>query len=302
MPYRSTVRRWLKGNLHTHTTNSDGDSPPEVVAAWYRDAGYDFLALTDHDVLTPPGEVGAAAGSMLLVRGEELTAGDIHVNGLGISATVPHVRTGDATTTVQANVDAVRGAGGIASVNHPNWRWMLSASVFASLRDVRLFEVYNGGSETNDAGGNGHASTEGIWDAVLSTGVRMFGIAVDDAHHYLRWGRQWDNPGRGWVSVEGDAGVTEAALLTALDEGRFYASTGVELDDLDLGGQMLCVDIATFSDLAYRTTFIGRGGEVLEVAEGPSPRHRLAGSESYVRARIDDSDGGSAWLQPRFVG
>ncbi len=302
MPYRSTMRRWLKGNLHTHTTNSDGDASPEVVAAWYRDAGYHFLALTDHDVLTRPEEVGGAAGPMLLVRGEELTAGDVHVNGLGISATLPHVRTGDATTTVQANVDAVRAAGGIASVNHPNFRWMLSASVFTSLRDVRLFEVYNGSSETNQAGGNGHPSTEGIWDDVLSSGIRMFGIAVDDAHHYLRWGRQWDNPGRGWVSVEGAAGVTEAALLTALDEGRFYASAGVELDDLDLGGQTLCVDIATYMDRAYRTAFIGRGGEVLEVEEGPSPRYHVTGKEGYVRARIDDSDGGTAWLQPRLIG
>jgi len=301
MPYRAPVRRWLKGNLHTHTTNSDGDSPPEAVAAWYRDVGYDFLALTDHDVLTRPEEVGAAAGPMLLIRGEELTAGNVHVNGLGISATVPHVRTDDPTTTVQANVDAVRAAGGIASVNHPNYRWMLSASVLTGLRDVRLFEVYNGGSETNDAGGNGHASTEGIWDSVLSSGMRMFGIAVDDAHHYLRWGRQWDNPGRGWVSVEGND-PTEAEILMALDEGRFYASTRVELDDLDLGGPTLCVDIATFGDLAYRTAFIGRGGEVLEVVEGSSPRYRVTGAEGYVRARIDDSDGGTAWLQPRFLG
>ena len=54
-------RHWFRGNLHTHTTNSDGDSPPDVVTAWYRDAGYDFLALTDHDLLTHPDSVKHAA-------------------------------------------------------------------------------------------------------------------------------------------------------------------------------------------------------------------------------------------------
>lgn len=41
-------RKWYKGNLHTHTTNSDGRLAPEVVINLYKEAGYDFLALTDH--------------------------------------------------------------------------------------------------------------------------------------------------------------------------------------------------------------------------------------------------------------
>ena len=46
--------RWYKGNTHTHTTESDGDTPPEEVALWYRDHGYNFLVLSDHNVLTDP--------------------------------------------------------------------------------------------------------------------------------------------------------------------------------------------------------------------------------------------------------
>ena len=52
-------KRWYKGNLHTHTTMSDGDSTPEVVAQWYKEHGYQFLILSDHNVLTPIAELNS---------------------------------------------------------------------------------------------------------------------------------------------------------------------------------------------------------------------------------------------------
>ncbi|MCG8650976.1 MAG: hypothetical protein MI861_14145, partial [Pirellulales bacterium] len=44
--------RWWKGNLHTHSLWSDGDDFPEMIGDWYRQRGYNFLALTDHNVLS----------------------------------------------------------------------------------------------------------------------------------------------------------------------------------------------------------------------------------------------------------
>lgn len=44
--------RWWKGNLHTHTFWSDGNGFPEMVAEWYADNGYSFLALSDHNTLS----------------------------------------------------------------------------------------------------------------------------------------------------------------------------------------------------------------------------------------------------------
>jgi len=46
------IMPWYKGNLHTHTNKSDGDSAPEVVTNWYEQNGYDFLVLSDHNHLT----------------------------------------------------------------------------------------------------------------------------------------------------------------------------------------------------------------------------------------------------------
>ena len=43
--------RWLKGNLHTHSLWSDGDDYPEMIVDWYKQHGYQFLALSDHNIL-----------------------------------------------------------------------------------------------------------------------------------------------------------------------------------------------------------------------------------------------------------
>jgi hypothetical protein len=262
------------------------------VVAWYRDADYNFLALTDHDLLTLPADYRSVAGHMLLVHGEEVTAGDVHVNALGIGEALPPIVRDTARDTLQANVDAIREAGGVASVNHPNFRWQVRP----------LFEVHNAGPEVNNAGGRpGHPSTEEMWDHLLSAGHRWFGIAVDDAHFFRVWGRQYSNPGRGWVCIRAER-LDEPSLLTALESGDCYASTGVELVDIAFDRTTLAIDIAPRWDLEYRTAFIGREGRVLEVASGLEPRYRVSGSEGYVRARVDDSDGLTAWVQPQFVG
>ena len=66
--------RWWKGNLHTHTFWSDGDDFPEMVADWYRDRGYHFLALSDHNVLArgvrwmPEAEIKKRGGADVVAR------------------------------------------------------------------------------------------------------------------------------------------------------------------------------------------------------------------------------------------
>jgi hypothetical protein len=292
--------RWLRANLHTHTINSDGDSPPADVVAWYRDAGYDALAITDHDVLTDPADLHDIAGPMLLIRGEELTSGDVHVNGLGVPRVLPPTHEGDVRTRLQGNIDAVRGVGGVPSVNHPNFRWQVRVDDLAELRDVRLFEIHNAGPEVNNRGGrDGFPDMETVWDLLLAAGHRMIGIAVDDAHSFIRWGREYSNPGRAWMMIRADR-ATEPDVLTALEGGDCYASTGVTLGEVAMSGGELALDIIPQWELHYRTSFIGRGGRVLDVQEGLSARCRIRTGDGYVRARVEDSDGLSAWTQPLF--
>src|SRR5512134_2263043 len=86
---------WFKGNLHTHTLNSDGDSTPDDVVRWYREHGYQFLVLTDHNYLTSVDGLNAlhgADGKFLVIRGEEVSDrfGDkpIHINGLDLTRVI----------------------------------------------------------------------------------------------------------------------------------------------------------------------------------------------------------------------
>jgi hypothetical protein len=292
--------RWLRANLHTHTINSDGDSPPADVVAWYRDAGYDALAITDHDVLTDPAELRTIAGPMLLVRGEELTSGDVHVNGLGVPHALPPTLVGDVRTRLQGNVDSIRGAGAVPSVNHPNFRWQVRVDDLAELRDVRLFEIHNAGPEVNNRGGrDGFPDMETVWDLLLAAGHRMVGIAVDDAHSFKVWGRQYSNPGRAWMMIRAER-AAEADLLSSLEAGDCYATTGVTLGEVATPGSELAIDVVPQWELHYRTTFIGRGGRVLDIQDGLSARYRIRAGDGYLRARVDDSDGLSAWTQPLF--
>lgn len=292
--------RWYRGNIHTHTTNSDGDSPPDVVVSWYRDAGYDFLVVTDHDVLTDPNGLVDAAGPMTLIAGEEITSGDVHVNGLGIRERIAPAFLDTVVDTIQANVNEVRAQGGVPSVNHPNFRWRVRPDDLASLRGVRLFEIHNAGPEVNNLGGRpGFPAMEVVWDTLLSADHRMLGVAVDDAHFFKVWGRQYSNPGRAWMVVRAES-PTPAELLAALDTGACYASTGVTLGEVHAAGRELAIDIEQQYECHYRTSLIGVDGRVLDVQEGLSVRYRLQDGDRYVRARIDDSDGLTAWTQPLF--
>ncbi len=68
--------RWFKGNLHTHTINSDGNSSPNTVVQWYKEDGYNFCVLTDHNFLTKTeglNQIFSAEGKFIVIPGEEIT-------------------------------------------------------------------------------------------------------------------------------------------------------------------------------------------------------------------------------------
>src|SRR5579884_1255771 len=141
-------RRWLKGNTHAHTTNSDGDAPPDEVVAWYEDHGYDFLAISDHNVLTPP--VLKRPVSLTLLQAEELTLQmHIHVNGLGLSSVIlppslpAHIKMADQKMWIlRYALDQIEAQGGLAHVNHPNYNWAISSQALEAVEGIRFMEVF----------------------------------------------------------------------------------------------------------------------------------------------------------------
>jgi arylsulfatase A-like enzyme len=298
--------RWLKGNTHTHTLESDGDSPPETVAKWYKAHNYNFLVLSDHNVWVDPRKLSHLVDStFLLIPGEELTAGfgskPVHVNGLNIPAVIAPRTDSTLLGTVQKNVDAVREVQGVPHINHPNFGWAISQDVLSKMKNDKLIEIHNGHPLVHNEGGGDSPGMEAVWDCLLSQGKRIYGIAVDDAHHFLgEFAADRVNPGRGWVTVRA-SNLDARDIVTQLEAGRFYASSGVELDSVRVTAQDMMIAARKKGDFKFTIEFIGAGGVVLrKTGENPATYH-LSGNESYVRGRVTDSGGAVAWLQPVFV-
>jgi hypothetical protein len=300
--------RWYKGNTHAHTLESDGDSPPEVVARWYRDHGYNFLVITDHNVLVAVDNLNAQLaqpGTFIVIKGEEVTnrLGEkaVHVNGLDAKTRIGAQTGSTLLELAQKSVDAIRREGGVPHINHPNFTWALTADELRQVRNNKLFEIFNGHPMVNNEGGGDSPGLEAAWDAILSSGVLLYGIAVDDAHTFKDPGNpDVAGPGRGWVVVRA-ASLDARAILDAMERGDFYASTGIELTDYQVTAKAMTVTVKKNTFAKYRIQFIGRGGALLHEALDSPATYEIRGTEGYVRAKVFDSNGRVAWLQPTMV-
>ena len=301
--------RWFKGNTHAHTVNSDGDSTPDEVVRWYREHGYHFLVLTDHNYLTEVAGLNAVHGArdkFIVIQGEEVTSSasgkPVHVNGLAVEHLVLPPTGTSVLDVLRQSVEGIRGANGIPHVNHPNFGWAITADDLRQLERTRLFEVFNGHPQVNNAGGGTVPGLEEVWDRILTSGRLMYGIAVDDAHHFKRPGDPAaSGPGRGWVFVRA-AELAPRAIVEALDRGDFYSSTGVELAEYQASATGISLKIRATTWSRYRVQFIGAAGRVLSEGAEDTAAYTFRGDEGYVRVKVQESNGHVAWTQPVPVG
>lgn len=317
--------RWYRGNTHAHTLNSDGDSKPEVVARWYRDHGYDFTFITDHEFITDVAPLNAALGAdgkFLLLSAQEITQRvadathpdgwrQAHVNALGTSQVIRPFgeRNIAADMTIAAtyarHLAAIKTAGGVPQINHPNYRWSVRLADLVDLPDSTLFEIANAHVFVNNQGGADSSgrwapSTEALWDSLLTRGKLLFGVADDDSHSFTPEDAENPDatrPGRAWIMVRA-RGLTREAILGAIRRGDFYASTGIALRSYSADAREIRLDIEPSNDRRFLVEFVGRGGRVLATKTGTSARYSIAGNEGYVRVRVSDSTGRRAWTQP----
>lgn len=296
--------QWYKGNIHAHTTNSDGKLAPEEVALWYRENGYNFLSLTDHRKLTNIEDLRhVETDSFILIPGSELDGNPggkpAHTNGLFISEAIPQLGGDTMVEAFQRMVDAIRNVGGVAQLNHPNFHWAFGADTIKEVRGARLLEIYNMHSAVNSSGdpANGRPSVEEMWDDVLTSGKVIWGTATDDAHDY-RPGSGTE-PGKGWLYVRATE-LTPEAIHRSLVAGDFYSSTGVELANIRNTQTLISFEVVSKPGLTYQTQFIGTGGKVLSTVPGLKAEYRPSGG-GYVRTRVRASDGTLCLLQPVFL-
>lgn len=290
--------QFYRGNLHTHSTLSDGKLSPEAVCDLYKDAGYDFIALTDHFMKQfnyPVADTLAyRSDTFTTIFGAELHAGRTeldelwHILAVGLPLDFAPPTADETGPQIAARAMA---AGAFVAAAHPQWYGLTEADVL-SLGDIHAIEVFNGTSVDH----NDRADSWYIADLLLRRGHRYSACATDDAHF---------NPARadfaiGWVWVKSES-RTPDALLAALKDGHYYSSTGPQIFDIDMiPGEKLTVRCSP-----AERVFITGTGPMADSVYGPGictaefNLQRFRGS--YLRVTVRDRNGKTAWSNPIWL-
>jgi hypothetical protein len=297
--------RFWRGNLHTHSTRSDGVLSPEEVCRRYKAEGYDFMALTDHFVgafgypivdTVPMRDAGFTT-----ILGAELHSGAMangelwHILAVGLPAdfapsnSPSFVPLAGQETGAEIAARAVA-AGAFVAIAHPQWSGLTLADA-RTITAAHAVEIYNHGCAMGCDRPDGFA----IADLLLTEGRKLTLIATDDAHF-----SEPDHFG-GWVMVKSEANEPEA-LLSALKAGHFYSSQGPELRDVRIEGGKLIVECSAVSSIVALGW--GTGAKAVHghsMTRGEVSLDRLNNSP-WVRAAVIDAAGKRAWSNPIWLG
>lgn len=276
--------QWLKGNLHTHSTRSDGIHPLQEVIHRYAKAGYGFLMMSDHDVFTSAKDYRTIdAHGLVLLPGNEITAHGVHMLHVYAEGQVqPH-------EDRQQVIDEVARGRGFTIVNHPNWFKEFDHCTFDKLERWQGYaglEIYNG------VIGRLHGSPYALdyWDRLLWRDRRVWGYANDDFHAAPK-----GDFALGWNVVY--AKPTVRSVAEALRGGRFYASTGVEITSIAVKGTRIAIKtrnaarIVALRDVAQRIAIADKKEIVVDVPA----------DAKYVRFECWGRGETFAWTQPFWV-
>jgi hypothetical protein len=231
-PFSRPGRFW-RGNIHIHSTISDGQRSPEDVCQFYEAAGYDFLAMTEH-FTEQYGWPIVDTRSFRTKRFTTIFGAELHPAQDRMELGAPwHILAvglpldfapSPPTETGPEFAQRALAAGAFVVAAHPQWHTMTDRDMEA-LGPIHAVEVFNAGcGEDND-------SAEGSYmlDVMLARGRRLFACATDDAHFFP------NNRDRksGWVMVKSES-LDPDALLAALKTGDYYSSTGPAIHDLSI--------------------------------------------------------------------
>jgi hypothetical protein len=287
--------RFFKGNMHSHSTNSDGAHPPQTVCAAYREKGYDFLVVTDHFMahyvwpITDTRRYRNNGFTTLI--GCELHAprtelGELwHIKAIGLPFDFEPLGEDETGPEIARRAYEV---GAFIGIVHPSW-YGLTQNDARSLPFAHSIEIYNHGSAVELDRGNDWP----FLDSLLNQGWRLSGYATDDAHHLTH---DWLG---GWVMVEAEERDPDA-LLESIKQGRFYSSQGPEIHDIQIDETTVTVRCSPASVIALQ----GRGsksqremGDQLQMATLPLKRFEA----SWFRVTIIDEQGRRAWSNPIWL-
>ncbi len=287
---------WLKGNLHSHTTVSDGRFSPSELVRLYADKGYDFLSMTDHNVFVFHNN--PTEDDILLLAGVEHDIAYsedkcVHIVGTGAVGraytSYPCRCYSKDELTTQQLLNFMYSDGQFVTIAHPVWSRM-EPDELLELEHFHAVEVYNNGTEHLCHGGN----AELYWDLLLRHGKYVLATASDDVHGL-------DDLFGGWICAKASE-CTPKAIWDSLFSGAFYASSGPSIYDFGQLEGRVYVSCSPCREIHF-VTYPPRGKSFFaETSAGLNEcSHCLTGRESYVRVVCVDFEGRSAWSQAIFL-
>lgn len=282
---------WYKGNLHTHTKESDGQKTKEEAIALYRDAGYDFLALTDHWVES---ETKMEKG-MLLLSGCEWDTGDMvnrpiyHILGIGMEKKLNLPRTNEYPP--QFLIDSIREAGGMAILAHPMWSLTDPWKVL-ELEGLTGAEIYNSVSEAEFSNGR-RADSSLYFDLWASQGKLMSCFAQDDSHWYQ--GEEMMS----YLMVQAKE-LTKESIKEAIQKGEFYASQGPCFQSVLVEDGKVSVKCTGAKRVIFYSNAVWAEGRS-QLWNGEEAVYKIKDTDKYIRVELIDENGKMAWTSPFWV-
>lgn len=293
-----------KANLHCHTTVSDGEFSPAQIKAFYKSRGYHAVAFTDHQICMPHMELNDEA--FVALTGIEIACGirkssSIHVCGIARNPKTklkhPNNPMND-IAKMNAGIAKLNKKGFITTLNHPRWSG-ISAADIAAIQGFTNMEVVNGYEWMLD----GYGDSSACYEEALRAGRKIRPLATDDSHHKQAPGEPGYEYFQGFTVLKAPA-LTYGALIDALEQGSFFASTGPMFQNLWLEDNILHLECSPVRGVyVHGTLYSHRASKVVSadtITHLDLDVSKLSDS-GYLFVKIVDTRGRQAWACPLWL-
>jgi predicted metal-dependent phosphoesterase TrpH len=298
-PFAAPGRFW-RGNLHTHSNLSDGALEPKAVVDAYKNAGYDFMQLSEHFIGNfdfPIADTRSfRSNTFTTLIGAELHApetavGELwHIVAAGLPLDFPRNLEGETGAQVARRAHE---AGAFIGIAHPAWS-QLTIEDGRAIDCAHAVEIYNHGCAIENDRGDGWY----LLDQMLSEGKRLTAFATDDAHF-----KTPDHFG-GWVHVKAES-LDPDDLLASLKQGNYYSSMGPQLHAIEMTGKEIsiaCSPVDTITVLCgHSRTMVRTGRAITEASFDLTKLEKgwlLKKQSPWFRVVVIDNGGKRAWSNP----
>lgn len=318
-------RHSFRANLHCHTSCSDGQYTPREIKNLYRSLGIPIVAFSDHNHLVDHSDLTddsflalnafeyevPLSGTpspwfwnplihvgMIAKSPETRLQKPIQVDGFG---TDPLRRQNELVTAVNKAIRQAQAQNFLCILNHPEWS-MLSINEALDFRGLLGVEIRNHASTVN----TGIRENDSFYNQMVSELARCnhpfpfpYAIASDDNHARIPVGHRDCQNGGGWLEVFSDS-LTYPAVISALESGAFYASSGAKIKTLEYDSDNMTVHVQCSPASFIRIFSRGRVSDYAAAEPGQfveEATFRLDPQlfHSFFRIRIEGIDGKEAW-------